>query len=1639
MEPEQYEYGGPESGPEPGPDDVIELGDEITIINELYGPVRGRIYYRGEDLISIMPDGVSDRVYNFQLIDNEFVDELGVSEVKIHRKHIEEGFVRQHDLRVGQLVETFGADGTRGMTFRILGVNEDADAIEVEEWSSGSGRMEIEFDYTGIPRDLPFVVIRNREPPPAVVTADAADADMAEVGASAMTAAIPNVGEIGEESGVAVEAAEAADEEEDEFELEVIGVITLPVQIEVEDIPSAERIYPDSVQKADALNDYTTRLTSIAQKDPRILRDIRILVEKVFQLKQDIIDVGADGIPRGVKRTSFDTLSELLKEVHVPLGRPVLDVNAKVYEQIELDDTGVAKEEDLPVEGVDADGLRVFPQVKETRAALDAMTQMQEKGNGFWVNMLSYMNKFGTPWFSTDDVTWSAIKDSEFFRGGIPDMENPIVSGYTSQNGVVERGELGMSLGRALGPFYYSDAKKRQKLAFPGEAAPLMNYILFPLKEAGSFGTTRTGQLGVDMNNSMGHPRWTAEAIKAAGGIQEVATGNSFVVLGVKGNTFGNIPLVDYLDALEIGGRGFDDFTGILSQLGLSDMEVSSEVGKLLENKLDKTRSGIIEHLRGLRESMKAAEEGKIGIAEGAEVAAPAEAIEMAEGNEILKDIINKVRTGSPLIGKSDMVVLSALLKEAPDLFIATAGNQVSIVSKQQLIARRKEYIKTLENARKVRLLEETKGDAPIPNKCKHVNLMRDIRRIDDTTTRFLHMVNLIRNYQGSRDMNWINCNICDQRLICIHEMLQMQQYLHPNEKEVLQKELILNFSGPIVGGQYQCRNCGQAIADIDYDKGMQFDDEGRPLSGRGEVIDEDALRKEEIDDVLKGQIGSNDTTGAGVFMADNEEDEILHLTIKEVCDRIGIFPDQAGYVSMLNAVKSYMARQKSREEYVRLQTARMKQGGVAPISYDKYIKRIMVGCIGATILVEVQTKIPDYVVRYTLPGCVNPGFFGMPMGSDADKTGIQYISCAIASIMKNESPWNMTDFQNEKNDVKRQQLVARYVEAIVKDISTDVNVQYSISAKKLYLKKTFGAEGGDLKATDSIIRGFLPRPYIVTKDAAAAAEEPIIPEVSSNERLLADLWIQTGHKMARKTALVVKGSPFAETTCCMSDIRAPGQFWGALSDLPKFKKRSVRGAVGGTRFMVPFVPRQLSDVLVAPKPELYHRVFLNVCFQGPRMGLPHEPGLTLKCPWCGLVFPSHPRVLNYDTEGKSALEGQGVEISEETFRGVLDASHKSKSIVPYIPGVVKDGLEMLRDLVRIEPAPIAAWAGNIEGLINGVSSLTSDATDVDIALATATFSDIILTAERAVRGKLGGSAGATLGLIAELNGQNMHSVLYSYFLVPFQRLCTQMDPDAHMRINPEYELSDKHIADIKNGVIAPNESLQRKFVAVFKSPKASFANAKLRYYVRQMAAALKGTERLYTLAALKMPGGADIYRDIIKYLLFVPLAILLNSNEVPPEEYDTSVTNTIIDSSIKLLTDVTSHTLERYKEERLFYSDKELKERIQIINEKEAMYVLGIFDKMSDEMREIELMKKRYGIGRWAVGGTSLIYAYDPDRYDAEREERIMAGIVDMSEPGPDGVMPDGRGMDMYGFMMETGGEDDERLDLGGDYEDSF
>jgi hypothetical protein len=150
------------------------------------------------------------------------------------------------------------------------------------------------------------------------------------------------------------------------------------------------------------------------------------------------------------------------------------------------------------------------------------------------------------------------------------------------------------------------------------------------------------------------------------------------------------------------------------------------------------------------------------------------------------------------------------------------------------------------------------------------------IRKVKDDSQRLALLSKFLITFQGHKENNWLKCNAGDHNLLCMHELLQIYQYLRPGDVSALNKEIQLNFGGGQFQGHYICRNCGQPISELEYDTHLEYDDNGRPMMGRSELVDKDAVTMEQIDELI-GPLGDADAP----VEFDNEQKTIIYNTNK--------------------------------------------------------------------------------------------------------------------------------------------------------------------------------------------------------------------------------------------------------------------------------------------------------------------------------------------------------------------------------------------------------------------------------------------------------------------------------------------------------------------------------------------------------------------------------------------------------------------------------------------------------------------------------------------------------------------------------------------------------------------------------------
>ncbi len=1607
-----------ELGQEDSPNLFIQLGDDVIIESVTYGRTIGTVYYRSLEMIHVKPDGVSNDVHRFAVEQTEdrkerFNEEDGVSAIYILKKRELESFVEQQDIRVNQVIDTFDQDRKPYKTYKVIDVDKENDKITIQDPNEENSE-ELEFGFIGIPieKHNEFVVIRVR---PMVFSEEPSSEE----------------DKLHEEQDLQpdVEQEEADVADFEDIGIEEVGEIEVVRAKVYTEAAAYEQRIPDNIQRTDALNDFLSSLDPSLQNDPYAVRSVRTLVETLFYLKQSTIAYEKSGEIQGAKALSASTLVDLIERAAVPLGRPVLNISKKEYKVDDFDEKSDAQK----IQFVDFEW-----ELQQMKDKISTLVSGSIKGDSKgkivteWHDQRTFLSQYLSPWrhLGVDEPLWTAIADSDFFRTNPPDSEQATLPGYTASHDeksppIFYKVPFGME--RALTTTYRKGTERRKVALLEEEKASINSYVLFPIRAAPYLGSTRSHHLAIDSGRSQLPPKTMKMILKELGDPTEMgATSNDVVLLNTAGQTLGNIPLVDYIRGITFSSLGLGDTFAVLEQYGMENMELNQDLTGVLLEKIKASQSQLLSSLGSLRDAMVSA-----GAKEGEPnpfLESPA-FLEEVRRQPILAKVLQDYEEKNISLSSSDLGKVIHLMKAHPNYFQVAAGKNALLMGKAFIDANRSIYLSQLSNEQQIDYNKNHSGIRPRKNPCRHVADLVSVRKLRNDSERFQELTKFALRYQGARDQNWINCNVCSEHLICVHERLQLQAYLNPKEKDTIEKEIILMFSGGQFQGNYICRNCGQTIRELGFDNNLEFDDNGKPKSGRAVLVDKDALLDEQIDQAVGVPIEPSMEKEMNL----GESETVIYQIVREISERVGIILDKQGYRNVIRGAQSWIDKFPDRKSYARKQE---KSRGRMP-DYEIASSRDIINAAAVYLLIEIQTKIPAYVVRYALKGCKSPGFEGYPLDSnESNQQGIQYIACAISSIRKKEKPWTLA-YQAIPDDAVRQAGIAVSIVKIIKDIVGNDIIQAQLEEKRRYLLHVFGTSSinDESRTKDSIPASFLPEQIILTpEEAAKQVISREVVEAVGNERAragLVALWIRQAHAIAEKSAHLVRGTAFSETTCCVNPIQEPGSYWKSMSELPEIHKRTLMPHRQGQSLLTEFIPRPAEVGVTEPNKDLYFRLFLKCCFTGPRIGYSHQPGVTHQCLWCGFQFPTDPAIMDTDKEGKAALSE--VDTNTAKFTELLDTIHNVNRVEPIHMREISTVRKCMDELIGIKPVPLDDWERLIKLTTDRFMNLNHPGATVDdFALAAGELSNATSDARTSVERRLSSEKlHRILEGIARLSWVDFFKVLQTYFIIPFQRIFYNFSPESFkIPVEMVLSLSESHVKDDLQPVLEKELAFLTSNKGLISGDQIQFAKLKLEDYLAQVSALLPSLNHIRPSV---IPGRDAALVYIQQAFLYGPLSMLLDSSRVPTSIGYQSTMDAMMDRSIEFLLRMVGSSLNKYTREYLSYDAKEIKNLIAVREEKERVNVVREFNALSDEARQVELMNKRLGLGKWAVGGTKLIYAYDKDYYDLERQKRIDAGIIDFPGRG-DGEMdaPQGRQYDKEGFPQH----DDEEYEREGGYD---
>lgn len=1518
----------------------FELGDRIQIVGGKYDNLRGKIYYLDEAILRVLPDGVSHHTEKIDIIDGEFDPALGIEVPYILQKRAKPSFVEQNDIHVGQLLETFTEGGDLGPVYKITGVDTEEDSISIIDTTGAEDK--IIFNYIGIPLDRPFVVVRNRE-----AISEVKKDDKEEI---------------------------AAEAQEEEFE--ILDRFQIAPVFEVREVARSERVYSDLEQRNSMLEEFFLDIPISQQKSEKKRSEVRKLVEMMMILRNDLINYDRSGEPVGLKPMAYSSLAELVESTPVPLARPVLDVKRVLY----MDHSIKADEDETKsiLDGIKieylADVVKDSVQYYEKELGSSADEYIPDRLPTWYLNWDVYASKFMSSWQASGNSPMQPfLQDTEFFRAPAPEFSETVVDGLpdlSQLNPDVAKGKVPLQVG-SEGKIYMSllrglagrsgrlSAKEEPRVIQVPERATVLNYILFPMAFDRELGAIRSSRLAYDIGRSKMSPLTMEAIILQKKGISDIPVPDG--ILSFSGSSLGNIQVEDWLKTQPLESKGLGDILPKLLSLGLTTRELNVNQMLVLIEKVKAYRALVRKFITETNEkSLKKLQNMKVYNNMLLSADRASQMISMVSSEPILQEAIALFQARFPSYRENDLATVGYLLSKYSDYFYATLSSKPTGLVRERIRATRDSFLESIYESARIVKKKKTAGEIPQPNPCPHVRSLSIIKKVKDKASYFKLLAKFITQYGGERKDNWLYCISCSQTCLCYHEILLLQEFLRPREKEVLHKELLLNFSGGQFHGRYICKNDGQPISDIEYDTNLEYDDDGRPLMGRSVLVDLDAVQQEQLD-VLLGAPAEK----VEHFSFSTEVQNLIYKTLRQIADKIGIAFIADDTKKIVQRVDVEMMRQLSREDYGKMQKASKAKGGTVP-DYDVFYHRILVSATCAQILLAIQTNIPGYVMRYKLPGC-KAGFTGFPLGPEEDKTGINYLACAIASIMKNEPPWNLTGFQKGAQD-KREALIAVYISKLLGAAINDPNVQQEIALKKEYLKETFGKETDEEGLAEA-----LPESFRLVREG-----EVIVPEAAGEQEKVRG-WILQANEIAKASAAAE--SVYTETTCCFTPLHAPQEFWLGQKDMVKLDLGKRPSGPRGSHLAVHFRSPHMSSAMAVASEDEYYRVFLEICFDGPRKGLAHEPGYNHVCPHCGFAFPGAEYTLE---DGKAALDKQEVDYGKDAFTDLLDTTHRRYAVENAEKVNPIRGIQLLEKLAALEPAPFEGWAVALADTMTALRTIPQDklSDEIEIATAYGSISNFAAAQMQELSVRMGKDNGELLGKLVSQSLLSCTESVRAYFLVPFQQFVSGFKT-SKMRVQKSYDLGEGTVNDIDTFMTAHMNYLKdmERYV------QGKRVKAKMEYAVEQLSVLLPFFQT-YVRAPL-VPGGKIGLPYLVQSSLLGIFNTFIDPNHVPPSYKGRDEV-----SGERAPMQILNKCLEFFRKEGLSLSLEEIRDRIARRNEAEKMAIIGRIDKMTPEARAVELLNKKLGLGAWAVGGSKVITQYNEDQYERERIQRFEMGL---------------------------------------------
>lgn len=1299
--------------------DIPELGDILTLQSSVFGSVTGKIIYRDEKLIRVLSINASDRAYDLplDLEDGDFDKSTGITKCTIHTKREYPHFALQLGAVEGEILEFLTKAGQKvsesGVIAQII-ADDTYDAILLED-----GRR-MDFFFIGPP--MPIEVVR-------------------------VTTSITDETNEGEPQ-VPVKENDAP-----AYDLSFLeGLIPAAM---VEEISTAQRTYPEGIQREEMYMDLLKSYPESKQKNPNLLRILARETELLIALKNAVISTNEKGEPRPFVK-SADSLKDILDNLVGPVSSilPILAIKRILYADADnLEEVSNLSAEQVELRNWLENELRTLQLSNNYTAGHESRGQTSNLMYEYLYRLLNGESSVFLP--NSESVEGQEVQiDQDALRTVLP--PNSLL-GYSKIPKAAKLdssyvGKIESRHHRVIG----SSKSRYNDIIASGDPGTPVNYLIFPVSVGSMWRPNKySGSLAEDIraaNVVNGLPSIETITNDARSynpnGVQVIK--GSVVSEGEEQSTFdmskwlaNNLQnSVHPSDLLASGSIGINR---VLDSIGLRSYEWTPEISNILWSAIRKAIKQYKNAFGTYSDSVNKYLETASPYNLGNSIPDDSTLYKKSMNIDVIANVVNKIGDVSSDLFLAQKILNSAEGTLAKLLYIGRDHTNFEHVRKVYL----SEIFRAQTKFNTVNAELAKYKSAPIINTCPHVHDMDILRSVMKTdNSKFLAVLQkVLTRYQGARNNNWIECKVCNANLICIHEVMMLYELTHPGKAPALHKEILLEYGGAAFSGRYVCRYCGIAISEFEYDTSLEYDDEGKPLVGRNIIEEGEKTVEDELDSIL------NISVKKKAVSFDNPIKANLYEVARVMIQTVGFSFTDDNFIEIVDYTYNYISTELPPRDRYEAMIAKKK---IKP-SYESFIASNQIAITAAYVLCMLHSMSPIPTIIYPFPGCPFK-LGGYPIDTDNvdDLGAMEYFVCAIANINRDLEPWNISLWSTETSPDKRKLNVRGWIDNMMKG-----PVHVMLSQAKNAFKSNLKDIQERASSSDIIPSYYRPTPnrnpaifeseIMVHPDRVlTSAQEDnlalIEPLIEQRSYQLACGSVTNAHGLAISSGIINEMSQRSESVCCFAPIQSVRQGVVSVFNPPAVEdeisvlrlaetiihKRDPCQQSNGTHLYVHWSsPEALSAIKVAPDSS-YFKLFMRTCFKGPRVGEKHEFGRRSNnyvCRFCNFAVDVDPLILmsdlndeelyNNDSKRKgpmvtvvsdkarSALEANGITVDSNSFNDLLAVVRSKNLVAPFVEHTASSSeqiFEHLNRLVNTECPFLAKRSNDWATLVNIMS-----------------------------------------------------------------------------------------------------------------------------------------------------------------------------------------------------------------------------------------------------------------------------------------------------------------------------------------------